>query len=424
MTTIASKAPKQTTEYRAPGVPFGKPLASAHHNILKIVPSSFFADYGCHVRIYEETRVLQSRGNRVTICTYHTGGDVPGVDIHRALNTPWRRSVQVGSSKHKLYYDALLSAKVGEVALRKRPSVIHGHLHEGALIGYPVSRVHRIPLVFDFQGSLTSEMLDHRFIHRDSAFFRPLRKLEWVIDRMPDAIITSSLNAADVLLKDFGCSHKKIYTISDRVNPDFFRSKWDVRDEESIRKLRARLGIPDDRKVVVYLGLLAEYQGVGKLLEAARLIIGAGKPVHFLIMGFPAVEMYQRMADQLGIAGNTTFTGRVPYWDAPDHLLVGDVAVSPKMSETEGNGKLLNYMSVGLPTVCFNTPVAREILGDLGIYATLGDAKSLASCLQEALADETAIRQRGRALRRRAVKHYSWTEAGQLIEEVYHLVCR
>lgn len=358
------------------------------------------------------------------VCTYHTGGDVPGVEIHRAFNTPWWKTLQVGSSKRKLYYDALLSARCVEVALHQRPDIIHAHLHEGALIGYPISRVQRIPLVFDFQGSLTSEMLDHNFIGRDSVFFEPLRKLERVIDGVPDAIITSSRNAADVLLRDFGCDHRTVFTISDRVDPDFFRSKWEERDGSVDAKLRAELGIPGDRKVIVYLGLLAEYQGVGKLLEAAKILVDDGQPVHFLIMGFPSVHMYESVAETLGISANTTFTGRVPYWEAPQHLLLGDVAVSPKMSETEGNGKLLNYMSIGLPTVAFNTPVAHEILGDLGIYADLGDVRSLANCIQEAMTDEVACRQRGKALRKRAIEEFSWTKAGELIEEVYQFVCR
>ena len=35
--------------------------------ILMVAPTSFFADYGCHVRILEEARVLQRRGHTVTI---------------------------------------------------------------------------------------------------------------------------------------------------------------------------------------------------------------------------------------------------------------------------------------------------------------------------------------------------------------------
>jgi len=37
--------------------------------ILKIAPTAFFGDYGCHVRIMEETLALEKLGSKVTICT-------------------------------------------------------------------------------------------------------------------------------------------------------------------------------------------------------------------------------------------------------------------------------------------------------------------------------------------------------------------
>jgi glycosyltransferase involved in cell wall biosynthesis len=179
------------------------------------------------------------------------------------------------------------------------------------------------------------------------------------------------------------------------------------------------LGIPADRKVVVYLGLLAEYQGTGLLLEAARRLIDRSLPVHFLIMGFPGEEAYRSRAEQLGIGRFVTFTGRVSYALAPDYLLIGDVAVSPKISETEGNGKLLNYMACGLPTVAFETPVATEILGDAGVYARTGDPDSLAERIAGLLTDPEWAGAVGRRLRRRAEAYFSWDWAALRFAELY-----
>src|SRR6476661_7877531 len=101
-----------------------------------IAPTSFFADTGCHVRILEEIRSLQEAGHEVVVCTYHTGDGVENVDVRRSLDVPWLKRVQVGSSRHKLYFDAMLTLKSAWVALRFKPDIIHAHLHEGALIGY------------------------------------------------------------------------------------------------------------------------------------------------------------------------------------------------------------------------------------------------------------------------------------------------
>lgn len=394
--------------------------------VLKIAPTFFFADYGCHVRILEEIRVLQSMGHRAVLCTYPSGQDVEGVDTRRADYGPYHPGVKVGPARRKLYLDPLLLVKASRVAAEVKPDIVHAHLHDGALIGYPVSRARRIPLVFDFQGSMTSEMLAHGFLHRGSPLYHPWRLLEQAINRLPEAIITSTGNGADLLIKRFGCPASRVFTVADCVNTAAFVPRWALDNSngtaDRLEQLQRRLGIPLGYKLVVYVGLLQEYQGISHLLLAAQELAARHLDVHFLIMGYPGLEKYRNMADTLGISNRVTFTGRVPYHQLPQHLALGDVAVSPKMSETEGNGKLLNYMAVGLPTVVYDTPVNREILGDLGIYARFGDHHSLAAELEVALYNTRAARALGEQLRARAVSVFSWTRGGKLIEEIYHTV--
>ncbi|MBI4318107.1 MAG: glycosyltransferase family 4 protein [Chloroflexi bacterium] len=392
--------------------------AVRRHSVLKVAPTSFFADYGCHVRILEETFALQDLGSRVVVCTYKSGRDIPGIDIRRALGLPFANGIRVGSSKRKVYFDAWLYLRAMAASLGFRPSVVHAHLHEGALIGYPISKLFHAPLIFDFQGSLTCEMVDHTFLRRDSMFYAPLRSLESVINRMATAIITSSRNAADVLIKEFGCDSKKVYPIPDCVNADRFRPRWEVSAARK-REMKRRLGIPEDRKVVVYLGLLAEYQGSSYLLRAAQSLVGRLPNVHFLLMGYPGTDRYRDLATALGIQNHVTFTGRIFYETAPSYLSLGDAAITAKISETEGNGKLLNYMAVGLPTVSFDTPVSKEILGDVGVYAPLGSVEGLATALEYLLIDERGAEQRGRELRERVLKHYLWEQGARQILDIY-----
>ena len=414
---MVATRPREADPTVAPALPTGV----RRFRVLKIAPTSFFADYGCHVRILEETLALQALGSSVTICTYHSGRDLPGLDIRRALGLPWRDGVQVGSSPYRFYFDALLSLRSLLATVQGRPDIIHAHLHEGALIGGVLSRLWRVPLVFDFQGSLTSEMCDHGFLgmRRESPLYGPLRALEKSINGLADVVLTSSLNAAEVLVRDFGYPAEKIRPLPDCVSTDRFRARWTVPEEEKDR-LRRRLGLPAGRRLVVYLGLLAEYQGSGHLLRAAAEVLSRHDDLHFLLMGFPGQERYASLAQQLGIQDHVTFTGRVPYAEAPQYLALGDVAVSPKVSETEGNGKLLDYMAVGLPTVTFDTPVSHEILGDLGVYATTGDHESLAANLELLLyAGAEGGEELGRLLRRRAVEKFSWHAAGLKLISIY-----
>ncbi|MBC7249941.1 MAG: glycosyltransferase family 4 protein [Anaerolineae bacterium] len=391
------------------------------YDVLMIAPTMFFADYGSHVRILEEAVALRDMGHHITILAYPNGRDIAGLDVRRCWGVPFNYRVIVGSSRHKIYLDVMLGLKALSTVLGHRPAVIHAHLHEGALIGHVLSKLRGVPLVFDFQGSMTSEMIDHHFLRRESVLYRPLRRLEWLIDRFPAAVITSSHHAANILINEFECSPQKVYPVPDCVNVNTFRP--DVLGTEEKQALQARWNIPPDRSLVVYLGLLAEYQGTGLLLQAAQRVVSARPDTHFLIMGFPNVEEYRGLAQRLGLNEHMTFTGQLPYEDAPRYLALGDVAVAPKVSATEGCGKLLNYMAMGLPTVAFPTPVSREYLDDLGVYAREISPAALADALLALLNDPREAAERGTKLRERAVKKYSWERGSQLIQEVYDNVC-
>jgi len=389
--------------------------------VLMIAPTSFFADYGCHVRILEEARILQKMGHRVTIVTYRNGNDVPGLDIRRTLPIPWRREYEVGSSRHKIAFDALLGLKTLEILVRERFDVIHAHLHEGALIGLVLGRLFGLPVVFDFQGSLTAEMLDHKFLTEKSRLFAPLLRLETWINRSAQVVLTSTANAERLLVERFGCDPERVQTLPDSVNADVFRPA-DTYAPGELADLRRSLGIPEDRRLIVYLGLLAEHQGTSHLLRAMQLLVQQRSDVHLLLMGFPGVPVYQKLAQDLGVNDFVTFTGRIPYPDAPKYMALGDVAVAPKLSATEGAGKLLNYMAVGLPTVAYDTPVAREYLGTEGALARRGDVESLAEELRRCLYTEGtrfSIGEMQRQLRQRAVKLFGWDISGRQIEVSY-----
>ncbi len=390
-------------------------------HILMVAPTSFFSDYGGHIRILEEARVLQKLGHQVTIVTYYLGHDPPDLEVVRTRPTPWRPDYEVGSSLHKIVFDVFLGWTGLRTVLSRRFDIIHAHMHEGVLIGYLLSRLRRVPLLFDFQGSLTSEMVDHHFLDTAGLWYRWARLLELRIDQLPDVIVTSSQHGASLLERDFNCSARRVYPLPDCVNLDFFRP--DVITPEEARTRKLALGIPPERPVVAYLGLLADYQGTPLLVQTAQVLKQRGIDVHFLIMGFPNVAGYRQMAADLGVTDRVTFTGKVPYEHAPTHLALGDVAAAPKLSATEGCGKILNYMAMALPTVCFDTPVTREYLGTRGVYAgQTGDPAVFADAIARLLDDRRRRIELGQELRARAARHFSWSRSGQRLLKIYRTV--
>lgn len=379
--------------------------------ILMIAPTPFFADRGCHVRIYEQARALQALGCEVEICTYHLGDDRPGITVHRSPRIPWYNKLSAGPSWHKLYIDALLLLKTWSVARRFRPDVLHGHLHEGAAIGWAVGKLLGVPVVGDFQGSLSGEMKAHEFIPARGWLYRAVAHYEGWIDRLPQVAVASCGDVAQELRERFGL--RDVVLALDGVDTETFRPDVDVGDLRSL--------VPPGRRAVVYLGVLSAYQGVDHLLAAIPGVLARVPEATFLVMGYPNVDKYRQKAHELGVAEQVRFPGRIDYDQAARYLALGEVAVGPKLSETESNGKLYNYMACALPTVAFDTPPSREILGDLGVYAPRGDVAALVEAIAGLLETPEKSRALGLKLRQRVIEQFSWEHTARQLLWAYDL---
>lgn len=350
-------------------------------------------------------------GHDVRLVTYHLGRDMADIPTDRIVRIPWYGKLTAGPSWHKPYLDLLLFFKALQVARSFRPDLIHAHLHEGAFIGIFLKKLLNIPLLFDCQGSLTGEIIDHGFIRKGGRLASLFAGIEQFINKNVDAIVTSSTAGAEALCNQWGVSPSKVTPLTDGVNTDEFAPG----DKAAARRV---LGLPSDRPVVVFLGLLNRYQGVDLLLDVMEILRKRKVRVHFLVMGFPD-EKYRRAAHERDVAGMITFTGRIDYGQAPDYLAAGDLAVSPKISLTEANGKLFNYMACGLPCLVFDTPVNREILGETGTYARFADPVDFADRLEEMLADPLGLEFQGAAAREKALREHSWHSRGDRLLQLY-----
>jgi glycosyltransferase involved in cell wall biosynthesis len=230
-------------------------------------------------------------------------------------------------------------------------------------------------------------------------------------------VMTSTHHAAERLRATGAIAADRIACVPDAV--DTLRFRPDALSARERTAMRATLGIKPTDRVVVYLGLLAPYQGTDILLQAAAPVLQRMPDAFFLIMGFPGNERYRVLAERLGIAHRVSLPGQIPYLEAHRYLALGDVAVAPKLSETEGNQKIFNYLAAGLPVVAFDTPVSREILGERADYALRGDAISLADRLMELLGDPARARRVGMAGREIALRDFSWERRGMELLRTY-----
>lgn len=376
--------------------------------ILMIVPSPFFADRGCHVRIYEEAKALQKRGHEVKLLTYHLGRDLPDLDVERTLNVPWYTKEEAGPSVHKLYLDLLLLFKAIRTLWTFKPDLIHAHLHEGAAIGLVLKKMFDLPVVFDFQGSLSGELADHG-VAKSGWLQKLVVAVERWINRNSDLILTSSNNARQLLVNDWALPIDRVVNVPDGIDPD--------REIKADPNLRNELGLPSEKKLVTYMGTLNTLEGADLLLDVAEQVVTEAPEAHFLVIGYPNVAHYRAEAWKRGLAESMTFTGRVRHAETFGYLGISQIAVSPKIAITEGNLKLCYYMQAGLPTVVFDNEVNRELLGEVGYYAPHGDADAMAEQVLKLLRRKR--RPSAKKIQQQVLEKFSMDRLVQIIEDGY-----
>lgn len=381
--------------------------------VLVVAPTPFFSDYGAHVRIAEEARALRARGHEIEIITYRAGGPYADFPIRRIRAGP--RTMGFGPNLHRTYLDLFLARLMGRTLREFQPDVVHAHLHEGMLVSALCGAPRRVPVVLDAQGSLSGEIASHRFPTGGRVGLAMIEALEkWLVHRA-DHVVVSSHHLRDIMVARFGCAPEQVTPVLDGVDCARFAPDGSVRD-----KMRRQLGYEPRHRVAVFLGQLTDIQGIPLLLDAAAELAKEDDDFRLLVLGYPNVERYRRLANEKGVSAITHFQGRVDYiHEAPTFLSAGDIAVAPKLNLSESNGKILNYMAMGLPTVTFGFDINRLFLRELGTYAAGTSSDALAAAMARAFRSDAPARQ---ALRARVEEEFSWDAGAKALERVFDAV--
>lgn len=382
--------------------------------ILVIAPTPFFADRGCHVRIFEEIKSLEKLGHNILLCTYGLGRDIEGLNIKRSINFPWYKKLEAGPSITKIFLLPFLIFTVLKQTKKFKPDIIHAHLHEGAVIARVVKFFFpEKKFLFDMQGSLTKEIIQHAFTQENSLVYKLFRFIERkIIKWFP--IITSSENYKDEFTRlGIEPDPKKVNNIGDGVDLSFFYPR------NFHQELAEQWRINYQKPRVMFMGLLEEYQGIDLMLEAFKYVKEHKPDTQFLIIGFPNIEYYKAQCREHGIEDQVTFMGKVNYLELPDYLSLSDIAIAPKISTTEGDGKIYNYMSMGMATVSWDRELSHKILGKTGIFAEHKNTRDMAQKILELINHPEKVKKYGTLSLKRVQEEFSWDALGKRINEIY-----
>lgn len=150
---------------------------------------------------------------------------------------------------------------------------------------------------------------------------------------------------------------------------------------------RKWLGIPEGRRVVLYVGRLSQEKGIGYLFEAIARLGRDFRDLELHLLGEgPQQAHLMALSRRLNIANQVHFHGWVDRPDLPYYYSAADVTVLPSLSEPFGR-VAIEAMACRCPFVGTKVAGIADIVHDkqTGFLVEAGDAEALATALAQVI---------------------------------------
>ena len=296
--------------------------------------------------------------------------------------------------------DAAAVVQVLKLIRELKPDVLHTHTAKAGAVGRAAAmlagRDRPNVVVHTFHG----HVLRGYFQPRATAVFR---RLEQGLARVSDALIAVSPEVRDDLVRLGVAPADRIAVI--RLGLDLDER---VRPRPSERAaLRNRLGIPDDRFLIGWLGRMTEIKRVDLLLRSFAALRSEGRNANLLLAGDgPLRDSLERLAWNLGVAEHCHFVGF--YEDvSPVYAAIDAVALT---SANEGTPvSVIEALAAGRPAVVTDVGGVADVVRD-GVSGFLVPPDDIGALVDrfDRLARDPELRQRmGEAGRQFVVPRYS-----------------
>ena len=353
--------------------------------ILMIVPQAFYTTRGTPLSAYHRTKELIARGHEVDILTYAVGGKPPDLAarIFRSHGPHFRKSIEAGPSRVKFWFDFLLFWSLLGRLLAKRYDLMYAH-EEGAFLARLAGALLRVPYIYDMHSSLPLQITDWKF----SASRRVISFFGWV-ERVSirGARAVVAISPAVARVARAADPDVPIVTIINHFEIDGSAGA------AAAAAIRARYGIGEDRRIVLYTGSFVALQALDLLVDAVPLVTAEFKDVLFLMVGGQEAEIIalRAQAERLGVADRIIFDTTRPQQEMPAYMAAAQVLVSPRVRGINPPGKLLSYLASCRPVVATDTLVHNQLLDHRCAILTAPDPDALARGLLKALNDPIAV---------------------------------
>lgn len=275
-----------------------------------------------------------------------------------------------------------------------RPDIIHCHGLEGAIVCS----------LLRFSSAKTF-MHIHNSLSREAGFMKNLRhRLGYLVLR--EACITASavICPTEVVKQDVIRHIPTIEQDKIRVVPNFAAdpSPW---AEDRIVEFRRQLNVASKR-VLLYFGKVKRSKGIEEICEAYEMLPNKEDIALVVAGGATATERFLELLKAR--YPDVIFTGYVddpsPYYQIADVFCI-------YTSGFEGGEtfaiSLAESMRYGVPVVCADNPIFREVTRGFAFFAPAKRPRILADRIQEAIREGEVSRKMGRGAKLVADEYYS-----------------
>lgn len=329
--------------------------------------------------LLEFARLAAAHNVSTCIATFARGND-----DNQFIRTVRDQGLALEIIQERGTFDGNVPSKLHDAAARLQPDIIQTHAVKSHFLARS-SGLHRLAPWVAFHHGYTWPSLKARAYNQlDRWSLRAARKVLTVSEPFRNE------------LQAFGV-RGEIEIIHNAIPPE-----WGAADcvPEQAAALRAKTGIPADRKVILIVGRLSREKDHLTLLEAVHRLRPAINP-HLVIVGDgpekPRIEERIRL---LRLEENVTFTGHQK--SAAPWYGIADVAVLSSLSEGSPNA-LLEAMATNVPVAATAVGGVPEIVsdGESALLFAPGDASAMSEALGRLLTDAalaSRLQQRSREL--------------------------
>ncbi len=257
---------------------------------------------------------------------------------------------------------------------------VHAWCTPAGMVGYTVSFVTRRPLIIDSYEPHAEAMVENGTWSRNGSAFRVLFFFERLQTRRASAVIAAASGMREYALRTYGIVPKNFHVKPACVDLERFGERNVKRQQ-----LLERYGLVG-KLVMVYAG---KFGGIYLEQEVFDLIRAArdhwGERLHVLLLTGHDADELTRFMERAGLPKELFTIMQVPHALIPDHIGLGDVALTPVRSVPTKRYctpiKDGEYWALGLPVI-----ITRFISDDSEIIRAHGIGAVLEECTPECYA--------------------------------------